>query len=138
MNKVVAILSFVFVAGYILPEVSWADKHILAPSEDKRSSLMLAERDEFVGPVLRGESLSRPAEPSSWNRFSLTHTDSTQLFGRDPHPPGAYRRSQPADGVALMFGWPFERLPTFPMSTDAAPRERNLYQDNEMTNPYLR
>lgn len=138
MNKVIVILSFVVVVGNTLPEVSWADKHVLAQPEEKRPSLMLAERDEFVGPVLRGEGLSRLVEPSSWNSLSLTHTDPPHLFGRDAHHPGAYRNSQPADGTALMFSWPFEGLPTFPMNRDAAPREKNLSQDNEMTSPYLR
>ena len=138
MNKVIVILSFVVVVGNTLPEVSWADKHVLAQPEEKQPSLILAERDEFVGPAWRGEGLSRPADHSSWNRLSLTHTDPPHLFGRDTHHSGAHRNSQPADGTALMFSWPFESLPTFQMNTDATPRETTLNQENEMTNPYLR
>lgn len=138
MNKVIGILSFVVVVGFTLPEVSWADKHVATHSEEKRPSPILAERDGFVGPVMSGESLPHPAEHSSWNRLSLTHTDTPHLFSRDTHPSGAYRNSQPVDGTALMFSWPFESLTTFPMSIDGAPRERNLTRDDEMTHPYLR
>ena len=107
MNKVIVILSFVVVVGNTLPEVSWADKHVLAQSEEKRPSLTLAERDEFVGPVVRGEGLSRPAEQSSWNRLSMTHTDAHHLPGSEQHHPASYRNSNASDGTAIMFGWAF-------------------------------
>lgn len=138
MNKAVVILSFLAITGYTIPDESLAHTHILGPLEVSEGSVISVERGELIGPLPMGGSLSHGRDNASWDWLNLTHTDTPHLFGRDAHPSGAYRNSQPADGTALMFSWPFESLPTFPMGTDAAQREKSLNQDNEMTHPYLR
>lgn len=107
MNKVVTILSFAVVVGYANPDVSWAGRHVLASPEEKGHSLMLAEHDEFVGPVLRNEGLSQRAEQLSWNWLSLAHTDAHHLPGKEQHHPASYRNSNASDGTVIMFGWAF-------------------------------
>lgn len=136
MNKVIAVLSFVAVVGGAHPDVSWADKHVLAPPGGEGRSLMPAERDDFIGPALRVEGLSQRAEPPPWNCVSLTHTDPHHLFGNEPHHPAPYRNFQMPDGAALIFSWPFAALSPFRASTPAAPRETKLHLEDGGTDPY--
>jgi hypothetical protein len=138
MNRVIIILSLVVITGYVIPDLSRAHRHVLALPEDERQSLRPTEPAESIGPVLKDAGSSQRSEQRSWDCLSLTHTDPPHLFGRDTHHSGAYRNSQPADGTALMFSWPFESLPTFQMNTDATPRETNLNQENGVADPYLR
>ena len=118
MNRVIIILSLVVIAGYITPDLSQAHRHILALPEDERQSLK------------RSEGLSQRAEQPSWNRLSLTHTDTTYLPGSERHHPAAYRSSNAPDGAALMFSWPLASVPTFWMGPEGTSNEPILKQDD--------
>ncbi len=130
MNRVIIILSLVVIAGFVTPDLSQAHRHILALPEDERQSLTSAEPAEFIGPVLRSEGLSQRTEQPSWNRLSLTHTDTTYLPGMERHHPAAYRSSNAPDGVALMFSWPLASVPTFWIGPEEKSNEPTLKQDN--------
>lgn len=138
MNKMIGILSFVVVVGNTLPEVSWADKHVFVQSEEKRPSLMFAERNDFVGPVQRNEGLSLRAGKTPWDGFSLAHTDTHHSLGRDQHHPALHRNFHAPDGVALMFSWPFESLSTFRTNTQPIPGTTTFNYDNEATDVHAR
>lgn len=130
MNRFIIILSLVVIAGYITPDLSQAHRHILALPEDERQSLKSPEPAELIGLVLRSEGLSQRAEQPSWNRLSLTHTDTTYLPGSERHHPAAYRSSNAPDGAALMFSWPSASVPTFWMGPEGTSNEPILKQDD--------
>lgn len=130
MNRVIIILSLAVIAGYVTPDLSQAHRHILALPEDERQSLKSPEPAEFIGPVLRSEGLSQRTEQPSWNRLSLTHTDTTYLPGSERHHPAAYRSSNTPDGAALMFSWPLASVPTFWMGPEGTSNEPTLKQDD--------
>ncbi len=130
MNKVVAILGLVVVAGYVISDASWAHRHILGPPDGQNRSLMPIERETFIGPVQRSESLSRGAEQPAWHGITLIHTDPHHLPGSKPHAPAFYRNSHAPDGAAFMFSWPFGGLTT--------PGNASLNQENERAGPYSR
>lgn len=135
MNSVVAILCFVVVIGSILPDVSSAHNHAVNQERQGTRSLMLAESDDYIGPVLRGKDLSRREMKSSWISVGLTPTDPHHLVGNESPHPVAYRNSQMADGGAIMFSWPLGSLSTFEMRTEAPPRESNLNRENAWADP---
>ncbi|MDH4251352.1 MAG: hypothetical protein OEV27_09200 [Nitrospira sp.] len=128
MNRVIIILSLVVIAGYVTPDLSQAHRHMLALPEDERQSLEPPEPAEFIGPVLRSEGLSQRTEQPSWNRLSLTHTDTTYLLGSERHHPASYRSFNAPDGVALMFSWPLASVPTFGMGPEGTSNEPTLKQ----------
>lgn len=133
MNKVVAVLGFVVIAGYAIPDTSWAHRHILGPPERERGSLIPAERAEFIGPVLTGQGLSQRAELSAWDGVNLMHPDPHHLPGSEPYHPAFYRNNHAPDGAALMFSWPFGGLGNQPISGNA-----NLNRNGEADNLNLR
>lgn len=110
MNKAIVILSFLAITGYTIPDTSWAHRHILGPLEGEGRSLIPTQQDEFIGPILRGEGLSQPAEQSAWDGIKLMHPDPHHLRGSEPHRPAFYRDNHAPDGAALMFSWPFGSL----------------------------
>jgi hypothetical protein len=130
MNRVIIILSLVVITGYVIPDLSRAHRHVLALPEDERQSLMPDEPAEFIGPVMRSNGLSQRAEQPSWNRLSLTHTDTNYPPGSEGHHPAAYRNFNAPDGVALMFNWPFAGGPTFWMSPQGSSNEPTLNLDH--------
>jgi hypothetical protein len=130
MNRVIIILSLVVIAGYVTPDLSRAHRHLFTLPEDERQSLASTKPAEFIGPVLRSEGLSQRAEQPSWNRLSLTHTDTTYLPGSERHHPAAYRSFNAPDGAALMFSWPFASAPTFGMSPQGSSNEPMLNLDH--------
>jgi hypothetical protein len=130
MIRAIIILSLVVIAGYVTPDLSRAHSHVLALPEDGRQSLKSAEPAEFIGPVMRNEGLSQRAEQPSWNRLSLTHTDTHYLPGRERHHPASYRSFIAPDGLALMFSWPFASVPSFWMSPQESPNEPTFKQDD--------
>lgn len=115
MNKVTAILGFAAIAGYALPDASWAHRHILGPPEGERRSFTPAEHQTFMGPVL-GESVLQRAEQPAWDGLNLMHPDPDHLPGGEPYHPTVYRNNRAPDGGALMFSWPFSSLPSFETS----------------------
>ncbi len=129
MNRVIIILSLVVIAGHGTPDLSQAHRHILALPENERQSLTSSEPAEFIGPVLRSESLSRHTEQPPWNRLSLTHTDTTYLPGSERHHPASHRSFIAPDGAALIFSWPFASVPTFWTSPQRSSSEPTLGQD---------
>jgi len=133
MNRVVIILGLVVIAGYVTPDLSRAHSHVLALPEDGRQSLKSAEPAEFIGPVLKGEEVLKRTEQPSWNRLSLTHTDTNFLPGSERNRPASYRSFIAPDGVALMFSWPFASVPQFWMSPQGSSNEPTLRQDDPMT-----
>ena len=130
MNRVSIILGLVVIAGYVTPDLSRAHSHVPALPEDGRQSLKSAEPAEFIGPVLRSEGLSQRAEQPSWNRLSLTHTDTHYLQGDERHHPASYRSFIAPDGTALMFSWPFASVPPFWMSPQGSSNEPTLNQND--------
>lgn len=71
MNRVVMILDLVVIAACVIPDLSRAHRHVLALPEDEGQSLTPTGPAEFIGSVLKGESLSQRAEQPSWNSFNL-------------------------------------------------------------------
>jgi hypothetical protein len=130
MNRVIIILSLVVIAGYVTPDLSRAHSHGLALPQSERQPLIPAEPAEFIGPVLRSEGLSQRAKQPSWNRLSLTHTDTTYLPGSERHHPAAYRSFNAPDGAALMFSWPFASGPTLGISPQGSSNEPTLNLDH--------
>lgn len=127
MKRVIIILSLVVIAGSIAPDLSRAHSHVPALPQSERQSLVPVEPAEFIGPVLRGESVLERSGPPSWNRLSLTHPDVHHLPGSAPYSP-SYRNFIAPDGVALMFSWPFANVPTFWMGPEGTPNEPTLNQ----------
>ena len=128
MNKVVAILSLVIIAGGVHPDLPWAHSHVLALTED-RGLLRPAEFQNFIGPVLNGEGLSQRGEQPSRTPFSLIHTDIHYLPGSGAYHPAPSRSFIAPDGVALMFSWPFASVSTFQMSPEGSSNEPTLNRD---------
>ena len=135
MNGIVAILCFVVVIESILPDVSLAHNHAVDQERQETRSLMLTESDDYIGPVLRGEDLSRHEMKSSWISVGLTPTDPYHLVGNESPHPVAYRNSQTPDGGAIMFSWPLGSLSTFEMRTQTPPRESNLNREKAWADP---
>lgn len=130
MNRVAIILGLFIIAGYVTPDLSRAHSHVLALPEDGRQSLKSAEPLEFIGPVLKTEGLSQREEQPSWNRLSLTHTDTHYVPGSERHHPSGYRSFNAPDGVALMFTWPFGSVPPFQMSPQGSSDGPPIQQDH--------
>lgn len=129
MNKTVGIAS-ILILVVSLPDVSWPHSHIGMQASQQERSLILAERNDFIGPVLRNEGLTQRAGQTPWNGFSLAHTDTHHFLGNDRHHPGAHRNFNAPDGVALMFSWPFESLSMFQTNTQTTPGAATLNYDN--------
>lgn len=130
MNRVIVILSLVFIAGYVTPDLSRAHSHGLALPQSERQSLISAEPAEFIGPVLKGKEVLKRTEQPSWDGLSLAHPDTHHFSGSDRHHPAAYRNFNVPDGVALMFSWPFASVPPFWMSPQGSSNEPTLNQDD--------
>jgi hypothetical protein len=133
MNKVIAILGFVVLAGYAIPDASCAHSHTLAPPAGEKRSLIPAEHDGFIGPILKDEGLLHHTEQPSWNWLNLTHTDPHHTLGREPYHPAFFRHFYAPDGAALMFSWPFASVPPLWMGPQGSSNEPTLRQDDPMT-----
>ncbi|MFO0699603.1 MAG: hypothetical protein U0236_10255 [Nitrospira sp.] len=129
MNKMVGIASLLILV-VSLPDVSWPHSHIGIQELQHERALMLAERNDFIGPVLRDEGLSQRAGQTPWNGFSLAHTDTHHSLASDRHRSGAHRNFYAPDGMALMFSWPFESLSMFQTNTQITPGAGTLNYDN--------
>jgi hypothetical protein len=130
MNRVIIILSLAVIAGYVTPDLSRAHSHVLDLPQSERQSLIPAEPAEFIGPFLKGGEVLKRTEQPSWNRLSLTHTDTNYLPGSERHHPGAYRSFQAPDGAALMFSWPFASVPRSWLSPQGTSDEPTLNPDH--------
>lgn len=130
MNKIVGVAS-VLILVVSIPDVSWSHSHIGMQESQQERSLILAERNDFIGPVLRNEGLSQRAEQTPRNGFSLAHTDTHHSLGSDRHHLGLHRNFHAPDGVALMFSWPFESLSTFRTNTQPTPGALTSTYGNE-------
>lgn len=130
MNRVIIILSLVVLTGSVAPDLSRAHSHVQAQPQSEGPSLILAEPAEFIGPVLKGEEVLKLTEQPSWNRLSLTHTDTNYLPASERHHPALYRSFIAPDGVALMFSWPFASVSTFWMNPQGSSNESTLNQDH--------
>ena len=129
MRKSIAVLCFIVLGGYTIPDVSWADKHVVTTLEGPLPSLTPAEYTELIGPVLSSEGWLQRTEQRSWNCFNLIHTDPHYILSIDQHHPAPYRTLQEPDGAALMFSWPFGGLGNQPISGNAN-HNRNGEADN--------
>jgi hypothetical protein len=108
MNKGVAIVGFFVFAGYAIPDILWANNHVLDRPEGEERS-MPVERAEFIGPALSSGDASQRTEQPPWNGFNLPHTDPHHLPGIEPHHPAPYRSFQSSGGAALRSGRTFNR-----------------------------
>lgn len=130
MSRAIILLSMVVIAGYVTPDLLRAHSHLPALPESGGQSLKSPGTGAFIGPVLRTEGLSQHAQQSSWDQFSLTHTDASYLPSSERHHPAGYRIFNAPDGVALMFSWPFGNVPALWMSPQGTPDEPPLKEDH--------
>ena len=133
MNKIVAIMRFVVVAGYAIPDKSSAHRHILGPPEAQSRSLIPNGYETFIGPIQRNEGFSQQAEQSGWYGITLIHPDPRHLRVSGPYRPDFYRDNHAPDGTAVMFSWPFGKL-----GSQVTPDHTTFNLNSAVDDPYSR
>lgn len=109
MNKTIAVLSFISLTGYTIPDVSWTHTHMLTLPTELEGQVMPIEHRELIGPLPISDRLSQSLANQASNCVNLTHTDPHHTLNNGPYRPSFSQHFFAPDGAAVLFGWTFGR-----------------------------